>query len=73
MGVVWLVLLDGGIGCIGSWEGSTWALMKLNEFIVVKDRVKISINSIGRWIKFLFIVYINDIYIIYNNKWVKMI
>jgi hypothetical protein len=50
MGVVWLVLvlLDGGIGCIGSWEGSTWALMKLNEFIVVKDKVKISISSIGR-------------------------
>ena len=50
IGVVWLVLvlLDGGIGCIGSWEGSTWALMKLNEFIVVKDKVKISISSSGR-------------------------
>lgn len=29
IGVVWLVLvlLDGGIGCIGSWDGSTCALM----------------------------------------------
>ena len=50
MGVVWLALvsLEGGIGCIGSWEGSTWELMKLKEFIVVKYKVKIRISSIGR-------------------------
>ena len=47
IGVVWLVLvvLDGGIGCIGSWEGSTWPMTELNYYIVVRDIVNtIAIN-----------------------------
>ena len=50
IGVVWLVLvvLDGGIGCIGSWEGSTWPMTKLNDSIVVRDRVKTSTINVGK-------------------------
>ena len=50
IGVVWLilVLLDGGIGSICSWEGSTWALVKLNDSIVVRDKVKTSPINIGK-------------------------
>ena len=48
IGVVWLVLvvLDGGIGCIGSWEGSTWPMAELNDSIVVIDKVNVSIINI---------------------------
>ena len=44
-----LVLLDGGIGSTCSWAGSTWALMKLNDSIVVRDKVvKTSAINIGK-------------------------
>ena len=48
IGVVWLVLvvLDGGIGCIGSWEESTWPMAELNDSIVVIDKVNVSIINI---------------------------
>ena len=48
--VVWLlVLLDGGIGSICSWKGSTWPIAELNGSIVVWDKVKDSaIISIGK-------------------------
>jgi hypothetical protein len=50
IGVVWLVLvvLDGGIGCIGSWEGSTWPMTELNDSIVVRDKVKTSAINVGK-------------------------
>ena len=50
IGVVWLVLvvLDGGIGCIGYWEGSTWPMTELNDSIVVRDRVKTSAINVGK-------------------------
>jgi hypothetical protein len=50
IGVVWfvLVLLDGGIGSICSWEGSTWPIAELNDSIVViRDNIKTSTISIG--------------------------
>ena len=50
IGFVWLVLvvLDGGIGCIGSWKGSTWPMTELNDSIVVMDRVKTSAINVGK-------------------------
>jgi hypothetical protein len=53
IGVVWFVsvLLDGGIGSICSWEGSTWPIAELNDSIVViRDKVKktSTISSIGK-------------------------
>ena len=42
MWVVWLlVLFNGGIGSICSWEGSTWAIVEVNDSIVVIYKVKI--------------------------------
>ncbi len=48
IGVVWLVLvvLDGGIGCIWAWEGSTWPMTELNDSTVVRDKVKTSAINI---------------------------
>ena len=47
IGVVWLlVLLDGGIGSISSWNGSSWALVECNDSIVVRDKIKTSVISI---------------------------
>ena len=50
IGVVWLVLvsLDGGIGCAGSCDGSTWALVKLNDSIgVIIDKVVVKTRAIN--------------------------
>ena len=55
-----LVLLDGGIGSICSWEESTWALVELNDSITIRDKVNASAISMYNKIKFLFI-FINHI------------
>ncbi len=44
-----LLLLDRGIGSTCSWAGSTWALMELNDSIVVRDKVKTRAINNGRY------------------------
>jgi hypothetical protein len=42
-----LVLLDGGMGCTGSCDGSTWALVELNDSIgVIRAKVVVKTSAI---------------------------
>ena len=72
IGAVWLVLLEGGIGLICSWKGSTWLNTGLkgdNNEVKGRDKTKEMKNFRQTTLLFILINFniYNIIYTVYHN------